>query len=375
MAMTTDELKKILARGEDIVTEYKKCKDKLSDTVFETVCSFSNRYGGHLVIGVADDGTVLGVSKDAASKLKIDFANLLNNTQKMNPTLYLSLEDAEIDGKTILWTYVPLTSQVQKCAGRIYDRNEDGDYDITDSPILVGDMYSRKSGTFTERRVFSYTTLDDLRLDLIPLVKKLAVSFRSDHPWRHMDNMELFRSAGLYEDKDQKTGVSGFNLAGILLFGKDETIRSCAPGYTTDCLLRKVDTDRYDDRIIVETNLIESYDLIMEFIAKHTEDRFHLIEDQRVSIRTRIAREVVGNLLMRIFERFPRKIDHRKNSTLYGELELGENSRSYHLEKCHSISEESTDCSFLCQSRTRGFTWFGHKEFIQVYENVLRQGA
>jgi ATP-dependent DNA helicase RecG len=296
--MTTDKLRKILARGEDITTEYKKCTDRLSDSVYETVCSFSNRYGGYLLLGVADDGTVLGVNIDTIGKLKKDFANMLNNPQKMSPALYLSLENAEIDGKMILWTYVPLTSQVQKCVGRIYDRNEDGDFDITDSPILAGDLYSRKAGTFTERRVFQHTTLDDLRLDLIPRVKKSAMLFRDDHPWQHMDDMELFRSAGLYENKDQRTGLEGFNLAGILLFGRDETIRSCAPGYTTDCLLRRADIDRYDDRLMVETNLIESYDLIMEFIAKHTEDRFQLIDDRRVSIRTKIAREVVGNLLM-----------------------------------------------------------------------------
>jgi ATP-dependent DNA helicase RecG len=276
----TEELRKKLANGEDAVTEYKKCKGKLSDSVFETVCSFSNRYGGYLILGVDDEGAVLGVDREAVGKLKRDFANLLNNSQKMEPTLYLSLEEAEIDGKTILWTYVPLTSQVQKCVGRIYDRNEDGDYDITDSPILVGEMYSRKSGTFTERHIFPYATPDDLRLDLVPQVKRLAMLFRDDHPWQYMDEAELFRSAGLYEGKDRKTGLAGFNLAGILLFGKDETIRSCAPGYTTDCLLRKADTDRYDDRLTVETNLIESYDLIMEFIAKHTEDRFKLIGDQ-----------------------------------------------------------------------------------------------
>ena len=78
--------------------------------------------------------------------------------------------------------------------------------------------------------------------------------------------MELFRSAGLYEE-DKMTGNNGFNLAGILLFGKNEVIQSCAPGYVTDCLLRRENLDRYDDRVIVETNLIEAYDRIFEFIV------------------------------------------------------------------------------------------------------------
>ena len=91
-----------------------------------------------------------------------------------------------------------------------------------------------------------------------------------------MDAMEIFRSAGLYED-DKRAGKKGFNLAGILLFGKDEVVRSCAPGCVTDALLRRDNIDRYDDRRYVETNLIEAYDQLVDFIAKHTNDPFVLI--------------------------------------------------------------------------------------------------
>jgi ATP-dependent DNA helicase RecG len=70
------------------------------------------------------------------------------------------------------------------------------------------------------------------------------------------------------------------------------------PGYLTDAIERRVNLDRYDDRLMVETNLIESYDLLMDFIAKHTSDKFFLIEDQRVSVRTWIAREIVSNILV-----------------------------------------------------------------------------
>jgi ATP-dependent DNA helicase RecG len=101
--MTASELKKILARGEDIVTEYKKCTSQISNSVYETVCSFSNRYGGYLILGAANDGTVLGVDKEAVAKLKIDFANALNNTEKMFPTLHLSFEEVKINSKMVLW--------------------------------------------------------------------------------------------------------------------------------------------------------------------------------------------------------------------------------------------------------------------------------
>ena len=66
-----------------------------------------------------------------------------------------------------------------------------------------------------------------------------------------MDDMEVMRSAGLYVD-NVMTGLKGFNLAAVLLFGKPEVIRSCVPGYKTDAIFRRENTDRYDDRDIVE---------------------------------------------------------------------------------------------------------------------------
>ncbi|MFI3214623.1 MAG: hypothetical protein R3Y24_15005 [Eubacteriales bacterium] len=94
------------------------------------------------------------------------------------------------------------------------------------------------------------------------------------------------------------TGKKGFNLAAILLFGKPEVIQSCVPGYKTDAIYRVDNIDRYDDRLIVEENLMESYELLMEFIAKHTNDKFFLVDNINMSVRSAIAREVVSNLLV-----------------------------------------------------------------------------
>jgi ATP-dependent DNA helicase RecG len=290
-------MKKLLAAGEGLTVEFKECVNRLSGNVYETVCSFSNRYGGHLILGVKNGGTAIGVNVEAVSHMKQDFANALNNPQKMSPSLFLNLDEVEVDNKLLLYVYVPISSQIQSCAGRIYDRNEDGDFDITNSADLVAQLSMRKSNRFTEREVFPYATMDDMRLDLVHRAKKMAVGRYSEHPWKDMDAMELFRSAGLYED-DKRTGKKGFNLAGILLFGKDEVVRSCAPGCVTDALLRRNNVDRYDDRRYVETNLIEAYDQLVDFIAKHTNDPFVLIGDQNVSTRSWIARELVSNLLV-----------------------------------------------------------------------------
>ncbi|MDR1299612.1 MAG: putative DNA binding domain-containing protein, partial [Oscillospiraceae bacterium] len=296
--MLPEHITKLLTEGEGLTVEFKECANELNNSLFETVCSFSNRYGGHLLLGVKDDGGIIGVNPRAVPQMKKNFANMLNNPQKTSPSLFLSLEEVELDGKLLLHVYVPVSSQIQSCSGRIYDRNEDGDFDITNSTDLVAHLSVRKSNHFTEREVFPYAKEEHLLLDkLMPMARNMAVGRRPKHPWKTMSNMEIIKSAGLY-DEDIRTGRQGFNRAAILLFGREEIIQQVAPGYVTDCLLRVKNTDRYDDRLRVETNLIESFDIIMDFIAKHTNDPFFLIDNRNISVRDNISKEIVSNILV-----------------------------------------------------------------------------
>jgi predicted HTH transcriptional regulator len=135
--MSPDQLKKLLSQGEGWTVEFKKCVDALSNSVFETVCSFSNRYGAHILLGVDDNGRILGVNPDAAPKIMKNFINMLNNPQKISPSLYLSLEQVEVDGKLILYVYVPVGSQVELCSGKIFDRSFISEYTM-DRFFLIG---------------------------------------------------------------------------------------------------------------------------------------------------------------------------------------------------------------------------------------------
>lgn len=97
---------------------------------------------------------------------------------------------------------------------------------------------------------------------------------------------------------DRVTGEQGFNLAAVMLLGYDDVILDIVPTYMTDALLRRINVDRYDDREIVQTNLIESYERLMEFGHKHLPDKFFLEDDQRKSLRNIITREMIANTLI-----------------------------------------------------------------------------
>ncbi len=62
-----------------------------------------NRNGGHIFLGVQDDGKIIGVYKDYVKNMKKDFANLCNNSEKISPTVHLEIKEYMYGEKEILY--------------------------------------------------------------------------------------------------------------------------------------------------------------------------------------------------------------------------------------------------------------------------------
>ncbi|MBQ6504936.1 MAG: putative DNA binding domain-containing protein [Flexilinea sp.] len=288
-----DELFYQIQQGESLTVEFKKSTSEITTDVYDSICAFSNREGGSIFFGVSDKGNILGVDPDAVERMKKNFVTTINNPGKIYPPLYLSLTEYEYEGKIILYTYVPVGTTVCRKAGKIFDRNNESDVDITNNADLVFRLYARKQESYYVNKVYPVFKVSDLRHDLLERARKQT---RSGHPWRSMDDEAILRSAKLMLT-DRMSGQEGITLAAILLFGPDQLIYSVLPQHKTDALVRVYDTDRYDDRDMIETNLLDSYDRLMEFGRKHLNDIFTLDGIHRVSSRDEILREVIANLL------------------------------------------------------------------------------
>lgn len=59
--MNTQDIIKLIEQGEGVSVEFKTAKHNLPNNLFETVCAFLNHNGGHILLGVKDDGTVEGI--------------------------------------------------------------------------------------------------------------------------------------------------------------------------------------------------------------------------------------------------------------------------------------------------------------------------
>lgn len=296
--MDAKKLQSILTIRENIAVEFKRCGNGIEHDVYESVCSFLNRFGGDIFMGVLDDGTVVGVPEKAAPDMVKNFIKVISNPVLFSPTVYLMPEIIKYNEKyTIIHVHVPPSAEVHSYKKDIYDRVDDADVKVT-ATGAIAQMYIRKQNIFTERKIYPYASLEDLRLDLLPKIRVMAKNHAGGkHPWETMDDEELLKSAGLY-GRDIALGTEGYNLAAIMLLGKDEVILNVAPTYVTDALVRKVNVDRYDDREIIKTNLIESYDLLLEFGRKHLPDKFFLEDTVNRSLRNTIVREMASNTLM-----------------------------------------------------------------------------
>ena len=296
--MTIADIKKILTAGESITVEFKESKTELNKDVYESVCGMLNRLGGHLLLGVKDNGDVVGIDPTCVDKIKKNFVTSINNPDKLSPTFYTNMEQFEIDGKIVLYAFIPTTPDVHRLSGRIFDRNEDGDIDITKNTNMVAQMYTRKTNAYTELKIFPYASIEDLDQATFSKVRKMAHNqIQREHPWESMSDMELLKSSGLYR-RDIVTGEEGLTLAAILLLGTEQLIMSALPHYKTDAIVRKKNVDRYDDRVVIQDNLIKSYDRLMDFVVKHLDDRFYIEGTQRIDVRNKIFREVCANMLI-----------------------------------------------------------------------------
>lgn len=176
--------------------------------------------------------------------------------------------------------------------------------DGLDLERTVLSIEASKQNTFYVNKVYPIFSVSDLRKDLIDRARQMAIAKKPDHEWKTMSDEEMLRSCGLILT-DESTGKQGITLAAILLFGTDNLIMSVCYQYKTDAIVRIVDTDRYDDRDVIITNLLDAYDRLMAFGRKHLNDRFVLNETgrglegvQSISARDKILREIVSNILM-----------------------------------------------------------------------------
>lgn len=238
-----------------------------------------------------------GVPEASALNVERNISNVISNPNLFNVSPLVEFERLhDSEGKIVIRVWVPMGPSLYTFKGAVYDRMADADVRVR-SDAQITSMMARKQSYYSERTVYPWVTEDDLEMDLLDAVRDALRANDADHPWLSLSDGELLRAARLY-GRDQLTGERGFNLAAVALLGKEDTILDVMPLYRTDAVLRRVEVDRYDDRLVCRSNLVRAYDELVGFCEKWLPDSFVLDGGQRKSARDVIVRELVCNCLI-----------------------------------------------------------------------------
>jgi ATP-dependent DNA helicase RecG len=116
--LTPEEVRALISHGEGQRLEFKRSLAEL-ETGVRAAAAMANTDGGHVLFGVRDDGTILGVHIGAQTRERVVRA-VTDNT---DPTLYPSVEYVDLDGKTVIVVTVTRSdNRPHLVRGRAYRR-------------------------------------------------------------------------------------------------------------------------------------------------------------------------------------------------------------------------------------------------------------
>lgn len=287
-------LNDILTKKESEDLEFKHASGGFPGSFWDTYSAFANTEGGTIIFGVEEknDGLYLDVIPDETiEKYQKEFWSNVNNKSTVSCNL-LKNDDVEVvkySGFNIMLFHIPCASREQKPVFRTtnpyngtFKRNYEGDYKCTEKEIqrMFADANDSRPA---DSRILSNYSLDDIDKESIQQYRQLFATARPNHPWLVMDDMTLLEKLGGYR-KDRETGEEGFTLAGLLMFGKYDSItdNACAPDFFPDYQewLNNDPDGRWSARIYPdgtwEANLFQYYRRVLPRLQSFLPNPFRL---------------------------------------------------------------------------------------------------
>src|SRR5687768_15563555 len=98
--MTAEEILLLINQGEGVRIEFKECLRHIPDNFYDTVCSFSNREGGTILLGVSDNGIIQGIPDAAATNYLRNIITAMNDRTLIDPPITVQPIKVSIKDKT-----------------------------------------------------------------------------------------------------------------------------------------------------------------------------------------------------------------------------------------------------------------------------------
>lgn len=245
---TKDPIRELVGKGETLEVEFKSARGGFPGSFWESYSAFANTNGGTIVLGVVEKNNRFlfdGLTEETIIRYKKIFWDCAHNKGKTSVCLprESDVRIEQVDGAFILICEIPRASYEFRPVyinnspfGNTYRRNHEGDYVCTDAEVrrmfadAEHDRHSQDS-----RILVGFDFERDIDIETLHQYRQTLASLQPTHPWTGISDMDFLKKVGAYAT-EYETGKEGFTLAGILMFGKYDSIvnNSGDPTYFVD---------------------------------------------------------------------------------------------------------------------------------------------
>ncbi|MEZ5534639.1 MAG: putative DNA binding domain-containing protein [Thiolinea sp.] len=257
--LTPRQIETILAQGEDSQHQFKRNFTNV-DAFAAELAAFANANGGYIFIGVDDNGSISGLSREDIARLN----QLLSNasSQHARPPIHPTTQNITLEQGIIMVVAVPegLNKPYMDNQGRIW--------------VKAGADKRHVTAREEIQRMFQETGLIYAEETLIPdssaqnLNRVLLAEYVENRYKQTLDEL------GLPPDQitqSLKLGKNGqLNLAGLLLFGKNPQL--FRPAFMVKAVYidgTDIASQHYRDSEDIEGPLINQYERSLSFITRN----------------------------------------------------------------------------------------------------------
>jgi ATP-dependent DNA helicase RecG len=296
----TDTIFQVDQLREDIDLEAKRAsgrdgKGALPADVWETYSALANTDGGQILLGVSEqDGEFEATGIENIERVLNDFWNQINNQQKVSRNL-LSHNSVKIlsigNGRSVIIIEVPRASRKERpifIKGNpltgTFKRQQSGDFRCTDEEVRR--MLAEQTEDERDARILKGYSFDDIGVDSFKDYRNRLAALKPDHPYNGVENLDFLKKLGGWR-KDRETGSEGLTLAGLLMFGKHESIHEAVPNYFVDYRELPVSGSQTEwvDRLTPDGtwsgNLYDFYRRVIQRLFRDLKVPFHLESTER----------------------------------------------------------------------------------------------
>jgi ATP-dependent DNA helicase RecG len=277
-------------RHEDVEIECKRASGGLPKDLWETLSAFANTRGGRIVLGVDErQGFAPEGVPNVDARLK-ELWDGLRNPQKVSGVVCSEgdVTVETVEGKSLLVIRVPAAPRRDRPVYLnnnpylgTYVRRHSADYRCDKAE--VDRMIREASGATADSAIVAEFSLDDLDRDALTSYRNRFQTRDPASPWNGYDDARFLKALGGMA-RDRANGVEGITVAGLLMFGRPETIREWRGRHLIDYRRLPGPTDvqeRWVERIAWEGNLFGAFFAIYPRLIADQPIPFQLVDGVR----------------------------------------------------------------------------------------------